>query len=661
MQYDINTRSNICFKEGDISLCKKRRFVKKLLYLILIAFWLIPSLAYAARINIVGFEQGYVATNDTVGSEVGTPSGTMSIVSSPVLHGSYALRTNPTTTATGYAEIGGSIDGSNFASAATVYWRFYFRFATAPSSGDEPIFAAMAAPVGTYKWEVRLTSDRKLAVYDNTPAVVATGTTVLSADTWYRVEVKSGTGASGAYEVKIDGTSELSGTANLGSANNVRARFGKWINRNGNTVDFFYDSLVADDADYPGESSIVAMNIDGNGADTNWTIDSGTGEKWEQLDEVPSDGTTTDLISQAQNDAYTATFESASSAGISGTISSVKVIGALARIGSNGTVLMRIKSGGTNSDSTTINTVSFYRYYGHLLETDPNGGGAWTTSDLDGLEGGVVDTNASIRANISALMAIVEFVPATDPVFTQNHYKWFYNTDDITPSGILAAEDTAGDILTTQPVRLRVNITVSGNNLSAGAQAFKLKYATSLSGPWTDVGVSTSFEEWRFYENPSVAHGTTLASNVLTGSDVLGSYMASNSMPTNPNQVNTTQDIEYDFSLNPTRAYPGRTYYFRVFERDDTPLAGFNYNPQANVSTIFYTTQGGLNPSPGGSSGGGTPQTGGIIQSGSGDVSPGGDSGGGTPQTGGGSSGGSSGGDSPIIIDWFWWLSSHSP
>lgn len=272
----------------------------------------------------------------------------------------------------------------------------------------------------------------------------------------------------------------------------------------------------------------------------------------------------------------------------------------------------------------------------------------WITDDST-----TPDTRSSMSYSIIA-SASVQAAPV-GTTYTQNHYKLFYNVDSIDPTGAVANEDTSGEIADTQPFRLRMNLTIGSTALAQNGQAFKLKYSTDLSS-WTNVGATTSTDTWRFYENPSLAHGTTLTTSKLTGTDIFGSYMASNSSPTNPNAVSVGQDVEYDFSLNPIGAQAQTTYYFRMFKSNDNPLDTFSTNPAIRVLRAIPFQGGGDSSSQGGASGGGSSQAGGGTGGGNGGSGGEGQSGGGTPQGGGGQGGESppGGGGSPVIFNWGW-------
>jgi hypothetical protein len=369
-----------------------------------------------ATTAFLGFEAGDF-------SEVESSSGSVSIVTSPVRTGVYAARCNPATTFTGrVARLGarGATGTLGANTASPFYTRFYFRYATKPSSNDEEIVQAISA--GSFKSSIRINSSGNLVQYDRLNALVATGSTVLDADTWYRIEWKvgSGSGSSAPYEIKINGTSELSGTADLGTGVADRFDFGKITNRNGNGVDFFYDDIRNDDADFPGAGEVQVMQPNANGNYQTWTIGAGSGSHWEIVDEIPQNTTDYLLSTGTSGDAETEALESAASAGVSGTINSVQSLGAFRRDAVNAAVRVRLRSGTTDSDTTSNYTpTTSYVTIGKIFDTDPADAGAWTTGDLDGVEvGGVEQTTAKTR--MTQCLVMVDYTPEAPS--TKNYY-----------------------------------------------------------------------------------------------------------------------------------------------------------------------------------------------------------------------------------------------
>lgn len=360
-----------------------------------------------AILNIVGWESG-----DSAAESVST-TGTVSIQSTTKRTGTYALQANPTTTATGYANVG-TIDSTardvNF-DVADVYARFYFRAATLPASNSEPIFSSNRSTGGAIKFELRIDSAGNLLGYGQGTSLLATGTTVLSTGTWYRIEVRVGTGASANWEVKINGTSEISGTADLRSDNNVNVRFGKTTNRNGNTVDFFYDDIAVSDSAYPGASDgVYPLTVDGDGTYTAWTVGAGAGADYTNIDEIPHDSSTTYLLSTlSAGDASTGTLISMPS---SSSIYAVKATTFVIRNGAGASFQQRTRSGSTDSDTADITPLASYTDYHQLHATDPNTSSAWTESAVNAIEVGCEERSATAATRLTMAMAQVDYVAA---------------------------------------------------------------------------------------------------------------------------------------------------------------------------------------------------------------------------------------------------------
>lgn len=169
------------------------------------------------------------------------------------------------------------------------------------------------------------------------------------------------------------------------------------------------------------------------------------------------------------------------------------------------------------------------------------------------------------------------------PAYSQTAYRWFANADSVQPGSALAAENTTAtlpNILTI--ARLRMALTNNGTDLAASGQAFKLQFATSTGGPWTDVGVA---QAWQFKNNLTPASGANITSALLSGSPVLESYQEANPTANNPNALTTTQKGEWDFALDPSLATTGTTYYFRATKSDGTALTAYTQYPQISITS----------------------------------------------------------------------------
>jgi len=289
------------------------------------------------------------------------------------------------------------------------YHRFYLRVATAPSAGQNP--ATFYIP--TYstiagKCSYQLDSNRKIRLYDSGDSLVATSTTVLSLNTWYLIEIKSSNGSDSAYELRINGTTEFSGTCNQASANTSGARLGI-TGGHAESLDFYIDDWAIGSGDWLGPGACLGMAPDGNGTYTDWA--GGTNPfDYTVVDENPPNDTDYVMCGTTAADmAETYTLQSCATVGISGTINAFKA-GVRTRENATGTTAnsIRIRSNTTDSDSATLNgtTTPVSRYI--VKATDPATSAAWTTSGLDAVEIGSVETS-QVKTRMTWVRGFVDF------------------------------------------------------------------------------------------------------------------------------------------------------------------------------------------------------------------------------------------------------------
>lgn len=370
-----------------------------------------------ALITISGFEFGTVTDigNNAI-------SGTASYNTGTVRTGTYSFRANPSTTAVGSVDILSQIENTNGSLSsfdlADLWTEFQFRVATVPASASEP-FIQIQTSGSVLKLEARVvfvsSSTFNLAIHDQTGTVVATGASVLSTNTWYRIGIRSGTGANSDYALEIDGVSELSGTCDQTASNNGRIKIGKVANRNGQTVDFFYDDLILNSTTFIGDVQIVSAGASADGSTQQWINGSGgagTGN-YEEVDEIPpNDADYVDSV--AQNDVALFAMPDASSMGVSGTIHAASAHIRVFEATDPAVVVVRLRSGGTNSDSATHNLGGLVSNKNRLLVLDPATTAAWTTSGIDGIEVGCVQSNTG-TARLYFAGLTVAFTPDVAP------------------------------------------------------------------------------------------------------------------------------------------------------------------------------------------------------------------------------------------------------
>jgi hypothetical protein len=371
-------------------------------------------------VGMCGFESGHATF------EFSTASGTYSIQNTTKRSGTYALRVDPTTTNTGFLALAG-FDAVGFVAnlnLADLYSSFYFRVDTLPASGSEEI--AHYQGVGNVrKFTLRITDAGKLQAYDSTGTAQlgSDSTLALSTGTWYRIAARVGTGASAPYSVAIyndpgDGVAEtlldntLAGTGDLNTANNLRYFLGKNVNRNGNSVNFYYDDVLTDNAADPGSCRILNRLPIANGSTMSWTDGPGADDHT-VVDEVPPSGADYVMSPLTGNpNVALFTFQSCSTLSINALSTfRAQLLMTVSREDTSVTSSnqVRVKSGATTQDGSANNsgTAEAARYW--LTTADPNTGSAWLQSGIDASEGGMVENNA-VAMRLTACYMFVAFL-----------------------------------------------------------------------------------------------------------------------------------------------------------------------------------------------------------------------------------------------------------
>ena len=235
-------------------------------------------------------------------------------------------------------------------------------------------------------------------------------------------------------------------------------------------------------------------------------------------------------------------------------------------------------SGATASFSGTGITVTTTTFGGATQLTaviDIIGGAATGARDITvaNPDGGVGVKTAAFTVN------------APPSTFTQKDYRLYQNADSVQPGAALALENVSSTITaTSSPIRIRMNLTVGGQTLATSSQAFKVQFATAISGPWTDMGALASTTAWKFYNNPTPANGEFITTALLVASDVKEYYEESNPTWTNQATIPAGQEGEWDFPVNPANAANNTTYYFRLAKDTGAALDGYTTYPTVGVN-----------------------------------------------------------------------------
>lgn len=385
-------------------------------FLLTLALVLLGGPVWAERLFTSGFE-----TNNFTTTEWNAASGTPApdIVTSATVapnSGTYAARVQA-----GTGIITRSLPAA--VTSGTYFMRAYVRI-TGTATFDRTILRADNASIGE-AWYARVTTANVLRLFNGvSDTVVVTGPT-LSANTWYRVEVRVLLSDTvGELELLVDGTSYGSQTgADTLNTNMIRFICGTPEGSIGITT--YYDDVAINDAaagvqtSFPGAGKIALLKPTAEGATINYTPLSGTDNAL-MVDDVPGapdDATTANTSTTAAHVDRLVLSNMPAEVPADADIILVHVLGRVGGNGTTGSPTMQYKlwdEGGTLTDGPACNHVDATVYAlettNHMLVYDA---GTKTKANLDSFEAGygvVVDT--SVTQRVTALWVNVEWTEA---------------------------------------------------------------------------------------------------------------------------------------------------------------------------------------------------------------------------------------------------------
>lgn len=247
---------------------------------------------------------------------------------------------------------------------------------------------------GSSHFALDMTSAGDLEVLRSTTVVEVTTDTPISTGTWYYIEFQVLIDDTvGAYEVRVDGVTKLSGTnvdTKAGAEDNVVG-----FNLIGSTFSsteyddvYILDSTGLVNNDFLGDSQVETLFPDGDGFTNDFTPLSGL-TNYEMVDDgyTPDIGTTYVSSSTVNHtDLYTFTdLELALN-----DIYAVEVAGMcwMSNVGPR-TLRMMTRVSSTNYEGDIVGCPIEYNCINHLWENNPNTAAAWTESDVNAAEFGI--------------------------------------------------------------------------------------------------------------------------------------------------------------------------------------------------------------------------------------------------------------------------------
>lgn len=252
----------------------------------------------------------------------------------------------------------------------------------------------------TVQLQLRLNNDGSLEVLRNGVTSLATsaGAVFTYPDVAYYIEMKALIdNAAGTVEVRINDDVVIDevalDTQQTANAQVTQIQIGGPTSGSTTNVQYSDDLYVCDDSgaecnDFLGDTRVVALFPDADGAHTDWTPSAGV-DHYAMVDENPPDGDTTTNNSATPTDRDSFDFEDLPG-GIAGTVHAVcAAINSRKDDAGTRTLQPSVRVGGTDYDGSSVNIPDTYAYHNlYAWELNPDIAAAWTVATVNALESG---------------------------------------------------------------------------------------------------------------------------------------------------------------------------------------------------------------------------------------------------------------------------------
>lgn len=243
---------------------------------------------------------------------------------------------------------------------------------------------------------LRLNADRTLSIVrgDGTVLATSSSTQILSASGNYIEWKVTCHNTAGAFEVRVDGVSWLSGSG-VNTRNSSNNQMDGWdvahqtVSQTGMTIDDLYvcDTLGGLHDDFLGAVKVEISRPTAAGNSTQWTPN--TGANWAAVDDATPDDDTTYITSSTANNTDLFTMGNLSAA--SGNVIAVQV-GYRGKKTDLSTRSVRpvLRVNSQNYPQTVQQLTGSYVEYRVVVSLNPNTSAAWSVSDINNLEAGML-------------------------------------------------------------------------------------------------------------------------------------------------------------------------------------------------------------------------------------------------------------------------------
>lgn len=267
---------------------------------------------------------------------------------------------------------------------STIFMGFAFRLGALSAGTD---FAYLRAST-TNELRISVDASNHISIRNSGGTVVASGTTTISANTWYYLEVKCViAGASGSVTVQLNGVSEITiTTGNFGSSNIDNIGF------SGASANYDFDDIYVIDTTgsaprntFLGDVRIATLMPTSDGAHTDWTPSSGSAH-FSLVNETTPDDDTTYVSDATVGHIDTYGFADVDAGA---TVYGVQV-NLYARKDDAATrqIAPVIRQSGSDNVGTTVTLTSSYVAYQQIYNQDPTSAD-WTAANVNADEFGV--------------------------------------------------------------------------------------------------------------------------------------------------------------------------------------------------------------------------------------------------------------------------------
>jgi hypothetical protein len=243
---------------------------------------------------------------------------------------------------------------------------------------------------GTTNVALRTSPGNPLWLYDpKTITILASGSTTLTLNTWYLIELHIRIGVNGLVECRLNGLPEFSY-----SGNTTNTPFIDGVYMDASSVNYYLDDFIINDTtgsinnSWMGGCKIVTLRPIGAGSSTQWIPSAGS--NWDCVDETPPSAT--DYISSTTAGALDLYDIAPLPDGVSSsaTIRSVIVTALAQRAGlSTSYFYDAIRINGSNYFSPLYGTGPVYSPFSYIMDLNPATGVTWLFSEVNTIEAGV--------------------------------------------------------------------------------------------------------------------------------------------------------------------------------------------------------------------------------------------------------------------------------